>query len=112
MTVVPVDFGDYSATFGDEFDRATLFCACEDAGGRFGLALAGDELVLLNDHDRRSLPVDEVRSWSVRNEDSAFVLTIEGDGRASVRLTRWLQQPVVATLTRLLGPGRGVGGPS
>ncbi len=112
MTVVPVDFGDHSAIFGDEFDHATLLCACEDAHGRAGLALAGDELVLLGDRERRSVPVEEVRSWSMRNEDDAFVLTIEGDDRAAVRLTRWLQPPVVATLTRLLGPGRGIGGRS
>ncbi len=103
MTTTMIEFEHQGAIFGDELAGASMLCAYQDAGGRGGFAVEGDRFVLLDDHGHRSLPIREVRSWSVTDRDGVFDLMIEGARRSSVRLEWRLRALVVATLTRLVG---------
>ncbi len=112
MATAQVDVAPHSAFLGGESHDAALLRVGEDAYGRAGFAWDGHELALMDDHERRSIPISEARSWNMHDGDGVLELTMQGDEPVAVRLNRCLQPAIVATLTRLLGPAFTSGGPS
>lgn len=91
--------------FAEHFEDDVLFACSSTIGRRTGgIAITHDTVALLGDGATALRPRASVRRWFVSIAGDVCTLTLDGDQRASTRISAHLAPAIVSACTRLLGP--------